>query len=358
MSLLQMKLLDRYIARAVIGHTLVVFLILLAVYFFSTLVTEMGYVGKGRYTTANAVLYSLMLIPRQAYELFPMVALLGSMLGLGSLANTSELTVMRSAGMSINRVAASVMKAGVLMIIVVILIGEGVAPKLEKEAHTQRLKAMAREITLSSGTGLWARDGDSFISIRRLNPGGAANGLTLYRMDKQRLVEVAEARRARYRDGTWELIDVRKTLFDGEGVRTERLKRSEWSSGLTPDVVNLASLPPENLAIWELNDFIGYLQENGLASQRYEVAMWVRVIAPLATAGMILLALPFVFGSMRAVGVGARIMIGALIGIVFYLVNSVFSRVGLIYDIPPVVSAVIPTLLVFVVWFVMMRRVR
>jgi lipopolysaccharide export system permease protein len=351
-------MLDRYIGRAVIGHTLVVFSVLLMIYFFSTLVSEMGYVGKGHYTAVNALLYSLMLIPRQAYELFPMVALLGSMLGLGSLANSSELTVMRAAGISVKRVAGSVLKAGLIMIVVVIAIGEGVAPELEKTAHVQRLKAMAKSISVNTSSGMWAKDGDSFIAIDKLNPGGDASGVTLYRMTGQKMQEIAMATSAHYDRGVWYLNNVHRTLFTDEGVKVEQQAEAEWETGLTPDVINLASMPPENLAIWELNEYIGYLRENGLASQRYQVALWVRIMAPLATSVMILMALPFVFGSTRALGVGARIMIGAMIGIVFYLFNSVFSRIGIVYDIPPELSAAIPTVLVFSVWFWMMRRVR
>jgi len=353
-----MKMLDRYIGRAVIGHTLVVFAILLMIYFFSTFVNEMGYVGKGHYTTVNALLYSLMLIPRQAYELFPMVALLGSMLGLGSLANSSELTVMRAAGVSVKRVAISVLKAGLVMIAVVIVLGEGVAPELEKTAHVQRLKAMAKSISVNTNSGMWAKDGDSFIAIDKLNPGGDAVGVTLYRMSGQQIKEIAVASNARYQNGVWYLDNLRRTLFEEGRVRVEHQEQAEWETGLTPDVINLASMPPENLAIWELNEYIGYLSDNGLASQRYQVALWVRVMAPFATSVMILMALPFVFGSTRALGVGARIMIGAMIGIVFYLFNSVFSRVGIVYDIPPFLSAAIPTVLVFVVWYTMMRRLR
>lgn len=354
---MSMRLLDQYIRRTVISHTLVVFAILLAIYFFSTLVNEMGNVGKGSYSTVNAVLYSLMLIPRQSYELFPMVALLGTMLGLGSLASTSELTVIRSAGVSVKRVAFSVIKAGIIMIVVVIALGEGLAPKLEKEAHTQRLRAMAQNISLNAGKGLWAKDGQDFIYIRQLSPGGEANGLTRYNVEGQRLAEIAVAASGQYRDGVWRLTGVRKTIFDDKGVRIENADVAEWKSSMTPDAINLASMPPENLATWELYDFINYLRDNGLATQRYEVAFWIRVITPLATGGMILLALPFVFGSMRAVGVGQRVMIGALLGIVFYLFNGVFSRMGLIYDISPIFSAATPTVLVYLLWFFMMKRV-
>jgi len=353
-----MRLLDRYIMRTVIVQTMMVFTVMVGLYFFSTVIREMGYVGKGSYSNLDALTISVMLLPRQAYELFPLVALIGSMMGLGALAGSSELTVMRTAGLSVRRLSVSVLKAGLLMIAVVIAVGEGVAPELEKQAHTMRLKAMVRGVSLNTGDSLWAKDGESFISIRWLGHNGEARGVNLYRMQGQQLLEIATATRARYREGEWQLSGVTRTHFSEEGVSVEQSDSFSWPSRLAPEMINLASMKPENLSVWELRGLIDYLQENGLASQRYEVAMWIRIFAPLSTAGMVLLALPFVFGSLRMVGVGARVMMGAMIGIVFYLVNNVFARMGLLYDIPPMISAVTPALLVFTFWFIMMRRVR
>lgn len=352
-----MKLLDRYIGRTVIGHTMVAFFILLIIYFFSTLVNEMGYAGRGSYTTANAVLYSMMLLPRQAYELFPMVALLGAILGLGAMAGNSELTVIRAAGVSIKRIALAVSKAGLLMIVVIVALGEVIAPTLEKEANQQRLRALAKSVSLNTESGLWAKDGESFIAIRRLTPDGKANGISLYHLQGQRISEIDTATVGEYKDGVWQLRNVRKTLFVEQGVKVFSEKRMSWRSSLTPEVINLAAIAPENLAAWELYDYVDYLRDNGLASQRYEVALWIRLAMPLATGGMILLALPFVFGSTRSAGVGQRIMIGVLIGIAFYLVNGVFSRMGLIYNIPPMLSATAPTMMIYAAWFWLMRRV-
>lgn len=352
-----MKLLDRYIGRSVISHTFVAFIILVIIYFFSTLVNEMGSVGKGNYGTANAVLYSIMLLPRQAYELFPMVALLGAILGLGALAGNSELTVIRASGVSVKCITLAVIKAGVLMIVVVVALGEGVAPQLEKEANQQRLRALSKSVSLNTSDGLWAKDGESFIVIHQLNPDGKANRISLYHLQGQRISEIDSAASGEYNNGVWTLHNVRKTLFSEQGVSVVRQKRIEWNSSLTPEVINLAAIAPENLATWELYDYVDYLQDNGLASQRYEVALWIRLMMPLATGGMILLALPFVFGSTRSSGVGQRIMIGALIGIAFYLANGVFSRMGLIYDVPPLISASAPTILIYMAWFWLMRRV-
>lgn len=352
-----MKLLDRYIMRSVVVHSLMVLAVMVGLYFFSSVIREMSHVGKGNYSTEDAIIYSVMLLPRQVYELFPLVALIGSMLGLGALASHSELTVMRSAGVSIRRISLSVVKAGLMMIAIVIVIGETAAPALEQEANTLRLDAMARGVSFNTGERMWAKDGDSFISIRWLELNGEARGVDIYQMEGQRLQRIASAAQARYGDGEWRLSDVTLTLFSEQGVRVEQREALAWPSELAPGMINLASMEPENLSIWELNRLVGFMQENDLASQRYEVAMWVRLFAPLSIGGMLLLALPFVFGSLRDAGAGARVMFGALIGIAFYLVNNVFARMGLLYDIPPAVSAATPALLVFVLWWLMMRRV-
>jgi lipopolysaccharide export system permease protein len=210
---------------------------------------------------------------------------------------------------------------------------------------------------MNTENGFWARDGQDFININRLMPGGVADGLTRYRFNGQELSEIASAQHGLYQQNSWRVSGVLNTRFVKGRVETQRLKEELWSSSLTPEVVNVAAMPPENLAAWELYAFVNYLHKNGLAAQRYETAMWVRFFTPLATGGMILLALPFVFGSLRAVTIGQRVMLGSVIGIVFYLVNGMFSRLGLIYDIAPVVSAGMPTLLVYIIWFYLMRRV-
>lgn len=352
-----MRLTERYIGRALFSHIAMVLSVLLALYFFSTLMSEMGMVGRGSYSAADALSYSLMLLPRQAYELFPLVALVGAILGIGSLASTNELTVLRAAGVSIRRLTLIVMKSGLLIILLVVAMGETLAPYLEKEAQAKRLSQLALSVSLNSNDGLWARDGNDFINISALLPEGFASDIRRLRFDGLKLVSIESARMGRYEDNVWVVGPVVKTHFHEGRVTTEKVKVDRWSSTLTPDVVSVAAMTPENLALWELFEFIDYLQENGLASERYETAVWMRLLSPLATGGMILLALPFVFGPLRTVTIGQRVMVGSMVGILFYLLNGVFSRLGILFDIEPVVSAGTPILLVFSLWFYLMRRV-
>lgn len=352
-----MRIADRYIGRSLLSHVATVLVVMLSLYFFSTLMNEMGSVGKGHYGTVEAVTYCLMLLPRQAYELFPLVVLVGTIVGIGSLASSNELTVLRAAGVSIRRLGWAVMKTGFVLVLLMVLVGETLAPYLEQQAHAKRLTALSESISLNARDGLWAREGEVIINISQLMPGGEARGISRYRFAGQALVALDYAQEGRYEENGWLVSQVQQSEFRDGKVFTHQIAEERWSTTLTPEVVNVATIAPENLALWELLDFIGYLQENDLAAQRYETALWVRLFAPLSTGGMLLLALPFVFSSLRAVSIGQRVMIGTLLGISFYLINGMFSRFGLIYDIPPVISAGTPTLLVYLLWFQLMRRV-
>jgi len=353
-----MRILDRYIGQTVVMHTALVMAVLLSLYLFSSFITEVQDVGRGSYTFVDAVRYTVMLVPRQAYELFPLVALLGCMLGLGSMAGSSELTVIRAAGVSIRRIVAAVLKVGLLMMAVAALLGEVVAPPLEKIARMERAESLAKHISANTEAGLWVREGREFINMRRLMPGGTAVGVSLYRFDEQnRLVELVEAKRAGYEQEGWYLEKVTRSRISEEGTTVTRQARMPWESGLTPAVMDIVAMPPDKLSARDLYGYITHLRENGLNSDPYELAFWIRLVAPFATAGMVLLAVPFVFGSQRSASVGQRITIGALIGIGFYLFNAIFNRVGLVYHLPPLLSALLPTLVVFTLWWLLMRRV-
>ena len=354
-----MRLIDRYIGRTVAVNTAVVMLVLLALYFFTTLVDEMGDVGKANYTAAGAIQYSLLMMPRLSYEIFPLGALLGSMLGLGSLASSSELTVIRAAGVSVWRIVLSVLKVGLVMMAVMLVLGEAVAPPAEEYARIQRAEALSKRISVNTDFGLWARDGNTFVNIRRLLSEGRLSQIYLYQYDgQQRLRQIVHAREGRYRNGHWQLRRVDKTLFGDDQVSVRHEASEQWRSSLTPDVFNIVSMPPEKLSIWDLVGYVAYLRHNGLDASAYEVALWNRVMTPFATAGMVLMAIPFVFGSLRTVGVGQRIMVGALLGIVFYLFNAIFTRFGLVYGLAPFASAALPTMAVFATWGLLMRRIR
>ena len=354
-----MKLLDRYIGVTVAGSTFVVLLVLLALFSFGSFVAELDAVGKGDYTLTVAAEYVLLSLPRMAYQLFPVIALLGSVIGLGMLASNNELLVMRAAGVSVGRIALSVMKVGLLWTIVAVILGEFVAPYTDRFAQTMHNTALVDRFAMTSQNGLWARDGQDYIHVRDVLGNGLVGGITIYEFDDaQRLLEVTRARTGQFVAGKWVLNKVERSHIDPTGVETQNLKKLEWQSLLTPEMIEVVVVKPDSLSFKGLLDYIGYLRDNGLDAEHYQLAFWKKMVLPVTTAVMVFLSIPFIFGPLRSVGIGQRIFVGTLVGIGFYLLGQLFGFAGLVYKIPTPLSAALPTTLFFILAVFLVRRVR
>lgn len=354
-----MNLLDRYIGATVAGSTLIVLLVLLALFSFGSFVAELDSVGKGDYTLEVAAEYVLLSLPRLAYQLFPVIALLGSVIGLGMMASNNELLVMRAAGVSVGRITLSVMKVGLLWTIVAVILGEFVAPISDRYAKSMHSTALAERFAMTSQNGLWARDGKSFIHIQDVLANGLVGGVTIYEFDdKQRLLEVTQARTGQFVGRKWILHQVVQSQIDPLEVESQHLAQMEWQSLLTPEMIDVVAVKPDSLSFKGLLDYIRYLRDNGLSAEHYQLAFWNKIILPVTTAVMVFLSIPFIFGPLRSVGIGQRIFVGALVGIGFYLLGQMFGFAGLLYKLPSPLSASLPTLLFFIIAVFLVRRVR
>lgn len=353
-----MKILDRYIARWVIGGVLLTLSVLLAVFMLFSFVEQVGDLGRGDFGVLSALEYTLLTMPRQATELFPAAALVGSLLSLGVLASASELTVMRAAGISPRRLSLSVMKGGAVLMLIAVVVGELVTPYAEEFARDRRAAALAEGQALRSGRGFWIRDGANFIHVREVLPSGELLDVRIYELAADSALRSASrAARGVYRDGVWILEDLRRSEFAGDAVQPSRQPRGEWHSALVPALVEVALVSPERLTALGLARYARYLRDNGQDAGLYELALWNKLMTPLTTGVMIFLAIPFVFGPLRSVGVGQRVLVGAMVGIVFHIIGKVSSQAALVYGFSPFLSATLPTLLVLGGAWWLMRRV-
>lgn len=352
-----MRVLDRYIGRAVLTGTLIVLAVLLALFTFVSLLGELASVGKGQYGFWQALQYVILLTPRMSYQLLPVAAMIGTLLGLGLLANNSELTVMRAAGVTVQRIVFAAIKMALVLLVTVIVLSEYVAPFAEQEAQELRSQALLGQKGLRNRAGFWTRDSDNFISVDTVAAGGRLVGIRIYQFDgNQRLRAITEARSAYFDGQAWVLRAVVRSVIRGDSLETERRNLARWDSLLSPALLDVIDVQPDNMATRELFDHIRYLNANELNTARYEKALWGKLAMPLATVVMVLLAVPFVFGSLRAVTLGQRIMVGGLVGIGFYLVNEIFSYLGVVYDFNPVLSAMTPPLVFGVAALLLLRR--
>ncbi len=345
-----LKILDRYIGRVVIGGTILVMLVLLPLLSFLELLEQLDDIGKGRYGLLQAFQYVLLSMPRLTYESLPMAALMGSLLGLGTLASNHELVAMRAAGISLRRIIRAVMKMGLWLIVAVILIGEFVAPSSTQSAKTLRATAKADQIALRTQYGFWARDGFTYINIRQIFPAARLGDLYIYEFDDQHRLRLSTyARRAYYSENQWILEDIQQSHIEEDRVITARLSQASWESLLEPGLLSAIVGSSEHLPARSLYKYIDFLRANGLDTHSYVLAFWTKVAAPLVTLVSLYLAIPIVFGSVRTMGIGQRILIGIIVGIGFSLFNEATAQMGLVYHLNPLFSAFFPVIVCFAV---------
>ncbi len=353
-----MKILDRHIGFHVVRDSLLTLLTLLVVFSLVDFLEDLSDVGKGSYTTGVAVEYMLLTTPNRIFILFPVAAVIGSLIGLGSLAAHRELVVIRAAGVSSLRIAAAAIKAAVVLVVASVLVGEVVSPYTEQLAHQLRTTALSDNGALGTGNGFWARDGNTFINVGRVLPGNRMSELYIYELDDEHRLRVATyADRGIYKEGKWTLEGIRQSVIGKDGVIGRNVVEEDWRSRFRPELAEIVSRRLTSLSIPGLMRYIEYLRSNGLNTARYELALWNKIINPVTTVVMIFIALPLVLGRLGSVGISQRIVAGVAIAVSFLLLQQLAGHLGLTFGLNPVVSACAPTLLILGLAVLMFRRV-
>jgi lipopolysaccharide export system permease protein len=350
-------LLDRHLGRAIATGTLLVLGIFAALFIFLVLVDVLPDVGRGHFGLYELVRYVLLSQPRKLYEIFPVVVLIGTLLGLSGLALHSELIAMRAAGVSKLRIIGAAMKTGLIMVLAAMLVGEYVVPEAETQAQTGRAQALSIGFQRGGG-GLWLRDGNAFVNIGEVLPDQSLLRVNIYQMSPAyQLQRHTYAERAHHSGGNWQLQDVRTSDIDRERIVTSEQPLQQWNPILTPEVVALFTVRPEALSMTQLYRYIAHLKRNNLDTARYTLVFWQKVLMPFATALMILLAAPFVFRPARSGGLAQRIFLGIVLGLAFVVVNRSFGNFGILYGLPPLFAAALPLALFLALAYRLFRSV-
>ena len=351
-----MRIIQRYVTASLVGTTVLALAVLVALFSFFSLIDQLEETGKGSYGVTQAVSYVLLTMPRLAYELFPIAAMVGSMSALGMMANHSELTVIRTSGVSKSLLSVVLIRSGLLLVGIALVIGELVAPFTEEKAQHMRSIALSEQIALKTKYGFWARDGNSYINIRKILPGQNVEEIYIYEFDdNDELRSSIYAKSGEYEDGQWLLNNISQSILSNERVIQKKFDRANWDSLLEPEMVNMLIVNPEYLTIWGLVDYIDFLEQNSQDAQRYKQALWAKLVRPISILAMIILAVPLVRNTSRSIAVGQRVFLGALIGIVFHLFNQVCGHLGVVYGVPASVSVSVPTLLLAVITLFLLR---
>lgn len=341
-----MRTLGRYLTREIIKGTLLVFAALLMLFGFFDLIHEMGDVGKGSYRLIHAIGFVLLSLPGHVYELFPIATLIGSLFALSQLGSHSELTVMRASGLPLRRIALALMQAGLIFALLTFVFGEFIAPSAERFASQMRLKATKGVVAQEFRSGLWVKDASSFVNVDEVMPDATLKGVKIYDFDEAyRLRTISYASLGVHVDNSrWHLTDVSRTRFEANRTVVEHLPELYWKSVLSPEILNVLLVVPEQMSAWNLYFYVQHLRDNKQKTERYDIAFWSKLTYPFATLVMLVLALPFACHQLRAGGMGAKIFAGIMLGLSFHLFNRLFAHLGLINDWPPLFSAIFPTL--------------
>jgi lipopolysaccharide export system permease protein len=348
--------LDRYIGSSVLLAILSVLGVIVGLALLFAFIDELGDV-EGSYGLGDALWYVLLGTPRRIYDMLPMAALIGCLIGLGNLASSSELTIMRAAGVSVGRIVWAVMKPMLMLMIVGILIGEYLAPWSENLAQANRSMAQGGGAAQTAKHGLWHRQGDEFVHINSVQPNGTLYGVTRYRFDKERHLQSSSfAKRATYEGDHWQLEDVATTRFLDRHTEIAQAASERWDVELNPQLLGTVVLEPEALSVVGLWSYIHYLGEQGLNNERYWLAFWTKLLQPLVTGALVLMAISFIFGPLRSVTLGQRVFTGVLVGFVFRIAQDLLGPSSLVFNFPPLLAVAIPAGICAVLGLLLLRR--
>lgn len=351
------KLLDLYIARTLLGTVSVTLSVLVGLSALIKFVEQLRRVGQGDYDMTMAALYVLLSLPRDIEQFLPMATLLGGLIGMGLLAQNSELVVMQASGLSRWNIINSAMKSLIILIIAVMMLGEWVTPRSEAKAKELRTQALSGGSLILSDELFWAKDGSDFVSIGEVLTKETLRDITVYQFSPElELTSVLAADSALYKDESWELQNVSLLSFSATKIEKSETEKLSWNSTLTPDKLGIVAIKPEALSIQGLVGYVKYLNSSGQDSARYELAFWRKITQPVTAAVMLLMALSFIFGPLRSVTMGARTIMGVMVGFSFFIANQVFGQFSLVFQLPAAVGALLPSLIFAGIAVLLLRR--
>lgn len=353
-----MKICYRYIALQVLTGMIIAAAILLPLFSFFDLLDQLDDVGKGTYAARDAFLYTAMLMPRRFIQIAPFIALLGTVGALGALAVNLELVAMRVAGLSPLMISLAPVGIGGLLITATVALEYFVAPQLQQQATVLRAIALEQGAELGKGLGIWTRNEQNILRIGEILHKGRATDIEIIHFNEQGVLAAhVQARYADiFDDSVWVLHGVAVRIPSPDDIASRRLRTLQWHSFLGPDDIATLTKSPESLTPSELVNHAEFLRATGQKADAYVMALWRKAGGAIMTIAMILIAIPFIFGSVRE-GLGGKLILAALMGISIYLFDQIIANIGLVFQLNPIVVSVAPGMsLIAVATYWLLRR--
>lgn len=352
----RLTLVDRYVVLHFCKSAAVVLALLLALFGFMTLTEELDDVGVGSFTTIDGIAVVILTTPTRIIELLPVTTLLGSVLGLGTLANHGELLALRAAGLSPWRIARGLLVATAVLIVLAMAARATVVPMVERQAQEYRSKTLPQ--TAIGGAEFWSRSDNRFLRVGGVDFGRIPREIEIYELGvRGRLQRLLQADKADIVDArTWLLHDVDERVLGDDSVAHRRMATLEWQSFLTPEQLATLIAPAHALSVFDLYAYIREMRGSGVDTREYQAMFWQQLALPGALLAMTLLGLPFVLAGTRSRTPGTRVVAGGVAGVGFYLFNQITSHLATLLDLPPAPTALAPSALLLLVAVLAIRR--
>lgn len=350
-----MDRLDRYIARNVLASIVVVQMVLLGLDLIIGYIDDLDDV-EGAYSSLDVLLYLGMRLPWRFYQYAPVAVLIGALVGLGSMASSNELTVMRASGRSLARIIWGVMKPVLLVVAVVLVVAEFVSPRTEQFAEAWQLEQRMGEGALLTSYSAWQREGDRVYRFGAIRADDVVLNLLRYRFDGRQLVEASFARRARWQDGDWQLEDVSTTRFYPDHTQTSHQATEPWQTAMTPSQLERLLRDIDSQSPSELYAYAKFLHSRGQNAEQPLLYFWQKMLLPLTMGSLVLIAASFVFGPMRTVAAGTRVFYGVVTGLLFKYTQDLLAPASTIFGFSPVWAVLVPIMACAAVGLLLLRR--
>ena len=351
-----MKILDKYIAKQILLSIFAVLGVLIVVVGLLDLVDELKKVNE-EYSLSLAFLYVLLNTPQNVYEVLPIATLMGSLIGLSKLSSTGELNAVKSSGMSFSKIIFVSLKAGLLIVLTIFLIGEFIAPKGQQLANEVKNLSQSTRLSMKNTDGIWIKSKDSFIHIAKVFPDKIIEEVSLYRFNnKQQLIESIYAEEGFYQEDKWIMKNVTSTSFESKDVKVTSMEITTFKEFFDLDLFDIMVAQPNQMTLFQLKQYINYLKSNSMETKKFELAFWSKFSIPLSCLIMFLLTTPFVHSSIRSASFGQRIFIGILLGVGLFLFNQTINNLSLIINIPPLLGAFLPLIILSIICIFVFKK--
>ena len=337
------KILDLYIAKIIFTSCALVLLILISMNSLFVFIEELKDIGTNDYDFFKAIIYTLLSLVKDIELYLPMVMLLGSLIGLGILANNSELVIMSASGMSKSDIVKSAIKSITPIIFLALALSEFLTPLSQKVAVSLKTKAMSSGTTIATNNQIWTKENNMFINIEHVLESNRLENIKIFLFDNEfALSSILVAKKAHFAENSWQLEDINKTQFQPNQIKSSKQKNMKINLNLSPDELEVVKIKAENLSIIGLYKYINYLKQNNQASLEYKLVFWQKLLYPLAIITMLLLALSFIFGPLREVTMSAKIIAGIITGFSYYVIGQILGPFSLVFNIAPFLGAFLP----------------